>query len=152
MPTTEPRSTPAAAGAAPRADARQLARAHGRPLVLFVLVGALSALTHLAVVRQLVEGYGWPPLAANVGGFAVSFCVSFVGHSHGTFGGRQVGLLQRFKRFGSLALAGFVLNQFLYASLLALLPREWYLAVLAFVLLTIAAVTYWASHRWAFAE
>jgi putative flippase GtrA len=51
----------------------------------FILVGGIAASIHLGVVVYLVELYSVSPLQANLLGFFVSFCFSFLGQRFLTF-------------------------------------------------------------------
>jgi putative flippase GtrA len=56
-----------------------------RRVAAFVLVGCVAAAVHWSVVVALVEGFAWPPLLANVGGWLIAFGASFGGHALLTF-------------------------------------------------------------------
>ncbi len=123
-----------------------------RQLAGFFVVGCAAALTHLTVVTIMVEAFDWPPLAANVLGFAIAFFVSFSGHSQLTF---PIGAARRHIariRFFVVAVSSFILNQSLYALGLHVFGEKFYLPVLCFVILLVAVVTFVASKRWAFAD
>lgn len=120
-----------------------------RQLMWFVAVGAAAAATHMAVVVALVEGLGWSPLAANVGGWMVAFMVSFSGHYRLTFSGSGAALGPAARRFALISFGGFVVNQAAYAWLLGVADLNY--AVLLFaVLLGVAVGTYVLSRWWAF--
>jgi putative flippase GtrA len=121
-------------------------------LFWFVVTGTAAAATHLAVVALLVERLAWRPSHANVAGFAVAFWVSFAGHYLLTFRGFGAHWAGAALRFAAVAVAAFVVNQLAYVWLLARTPPQWYLAVLAAVLLAVAAATFVASRFWAFAR
>jgi putative flippase GtrA len=123
-----------------------------RELAAFVFVGCTAALTHLSVVFAVVETVNWPALAANVVGFAVAFFVSFAGHSHFTFPIEASRRAAARSRFFVVALSGFLLNQSVYAVGLQLFGQRFYLPVLFCVLVLVAAATFLASKRWAFAS
>lgn len=128
------------------------ARAMPRQLFWFVLTGASAAAVHLGVVALLVQRFGWAPAPANVAGFAVAFWVSFAGHYRLTFRGYGAHWAAAALRFAAVAVAGFTANQLAYVWLLARTPPQWYLAVLAAVLLAVAAATFVLSRGWAFAH
>ncbi|MBU6435888.1 MAG: GtrA family protein [Betaproteobacteria bacterium] len=123
-----------------------------RQLLWFVLTGASAAAVHLGVVALLVQHFGWAPAVANVGGFAVAFWVSFAGHFWLTFRGAGAHWVAAALRFAAVAIGAFVVNQLAYVWLLARTPPQWYLAVLAAVLLAVAAGTFVLSRGWAFAH
>jgi putative flippase GtrA len=121
-----------------------------RELVAFGLVGASAFVVHFAVVATIVP-LGVPPLLANVGGFLVAFTVSFIGHGRWSFPaeGRPVGPALR--RFAVVAIAGFALNEALYAVLLRWTRLDYRFALLL-VLAGVAALTWLANRYWAFAH
>jgi putative flippase GtrA len=116
----------------------------------FVFVGCMAAAVHLASVVALVSGFGWRPLLANVVAWLLAFCVSFSGHWHLTFPRSGAPLVRAAMRFFAISLAGFVVNESMYAVLLHLTGTQWYAVVLFFVLLAVAVITYLLSSRWAF--
>ncbi|WP_088345649.1 MULTISPECIES: GtrA family protein [Rhodomicrobium] len=123
-----------------------------RQLAGFFVVGCAAALTHLSVVMLLVEAFFWPALVANIAAFAVAFGVSFGGHSRLTFPVRPSRRAAARYRFFVVAVSAFILNQSAYAVGLQLFGERFYLPVLFFVLLLVAAATFVASRLWAFAQ
>lgn len=120
-------------------------------LAAYFVVGGAAGLTHLVVVALAVEGAGVSALVANVIGFAVAFFVSYAGHSRLTFpSASEHGPASRF-RFFLVASVSFIINQIAYAVLLQTFGEQLYLPLLAIVLLFVAAITFIASKRWAFA-
>lgn len=121
-----------------------------RRLVLFVAVGSVAALVHWLVVVALVEGRQLAPLVANVVGWLTAFVVSFGGHRRWTFEDQGAPAARSARRFFAVSAAGFAVNEGTYAALLH--GTGWrYDLVLVIVLLAVAALTYLASRRWAFA-
>lgn len=118
-------------------------------LAWFVLVGCAAAATHWAAVVVLVSQAHLAPLLANVGGWAIAFGVSFLGHYHLTFKHQQAPLGQAARRFLAVSALGFALNEAAYAWLLHATPWRYDL-VLAVVLVGVAALTFLLSRRWAF--
>lgn len=118
-------------------------------MLWFLTVGGSAAAVHFGVVLLLVSQYQAPALAANVAGFLIAFCVSFLGHHRLTFAGGAASARQSLPRFAAVALLGFVSNELLYALLLAL-GVDYRLALLA-VLVAVAAMTWLLSRHWAFA-
>jgi len=117
-------------------------------LAWFVAVGCAAAAVHLAVVVVLVSGLGQWPLVANVGGWMVAFLVSFSGHWLLTFEQRAP-WRRAARRFFTISLAGFLVNETTYAILLRW--SGWrYDVLLAIVLVAVAVLTYLLSSRWAF--
>ncbi len=123
-----------------------------RELTAFLCVGCVAAATHLTVVTILVEKFAWAALTANVAAFAVAFFVSFGGHSQFTFPTDPATLSAARLRFFCVAVSAFILNQTAFAAGLRLLGERFYLPILFCVLLLVAAATYLASKRWAFAS
>ena len=121
-------------------------------IAIFIAVGTAAAFTHLAVVAAAVEAMALHPLAANVLGFCAGFLVSFGGHSRWTFpiGREQVATARM--RFFLVAATGFAVNQTAYAEALHIFGQDYYLPVLAAVLLGVAAGTFLLSKLWAFAQ
>lgn len=123
-----------------------------RQLAIFGIVGCTAAVIHLAVVRLLVNGSDWDPAIANVPAFGIAFLASFGGHSKFTFpivpSQRSVAL----RRFFIVAVAGFLANQLLYMLGLKLFGQEWYLPLLAVVIVMVAGMTFVLSKLWAFAR
>lgn len=120
-----------------------------RQLLWFGLTGAAAALTHLLSVLALVEGAGLAPLAANLGGFLLAFGVSYLGHRHLTFTATHLPHAQTLPRFLGVAVAGFALNEALFALLLAYTALPYALA-LALVLALVASLTFLLGRHWAF--
>lgn len=122
--------------------------AEARRITVFGLVGAMASLTHLAVAGALMEGLGLSIWWANLGGFAVAFGLSYLGHYHLTFtSGRAHG--QAVPRFLATALIGLGVNNAALWVMVRLSGRE----ALGFVLVAIgvaAAVTYVIARLWVF--
>lgn len=121
-----------------------------RRIAWFVVVGCMAAAVHLGTVVALVSGFGWQPLVANIVAWLAAFCVSFSGHWHLTFPRSGSPLARAAQRFFLISLAGFIVNESMYAVLLHLTGTHWYAVVLFFVLVAVAAITYVLSSRWAF--
>lgn len=116
----------------------------------FLLVGALAALTHLAVVYLLVEFAAWLPAQANVAAFCVAFLVSYLGQRRYTFGGAAP-WGRSMVRWGMVSVVAFALNQLLFVQALQRLPGQPYLLLLAAVTLLVAALSFLLGKVWAFA-
>lgn len=121
-----------------------------RQLAGFALTGALAAATHWSGVLLLVEAGGVAPLRANVAGFVLAIAVSYSGHRHLSFAATHVPHRAALPRFVVVALAGFLLNQALFAGLLAWTALPYPLALLL-VLASVAALTFLLARQWAFA-
>jgi len=120
-----------------------------RRILLFIAVGGCAALVHWSVVVALVRAFDLPPLAANVGGWAVAFGVSFAGQSALTFRGHGAPFWQSARRYLALSFGGFCANEVAYALLLRFSPWRFDVA-LAVVLVGVAFATYLLSRHWAF--
>lgn len=120
-------------------------------LAFFGGVGAAAAATHYLVVLALVP-LGLHPLLANVVAFAVAFQVSYFGHRHLTFAStaRQLPHRQTLPRFLLVAVTSFLLNEAMFFLLLRYTTLPYQLS-LAIVLVTVAALTFVLSRRFAFA-
>ncbi|RKQ96325.1 putative flippase GtrA [Kushneria sinocarnis] len=111
----------------------------------FGLVGGAATLIHLMVAGALLGLFaGLSPFIANVVAFLVAFLVSLYGHRHITFN-RQGSAV----KFFVVALAGFALNNFLLASMLAMTPLPDFVA-LTISTLAVPVVSYLAARLWAF--
>lgn len=120
-----------------------------RRILVFVAVGSAAALVHWFTVVALVHTVHAAPLAANVAGWAVAFCVSFAGQAGLTFRDQGAPLARAARRFLLVSLGGFAVNEASYALLLRF-SRWRYDLLLALVLLGVAALTYLLSRHWAF--
>lgn len=116
----------------------------------FSLIGAVAAAVHLLVVLVLVEATAVAPLRANLAGFALAFLCSYSGHRRLAFRDHALRHRQALPRFLLVAITGLVLNQLLFALLLAYAGWPWPLA-LALVLVLVAVMTFLLSRSWAFA-
>lgn len=117
-------------------------------ILRFTIIGTLAAAVHLGMVA-LLAGLGIHPLVANIFGFASAFSVSYLGHRFVTFPERRLRHLTSVHRFWWVALAGFALNEGLYALLLAVTKLH-YLASLFLVLLIVTPITFTLGRLWAF--
>lgn len=115
----------------------------------FGVAGGLAALVHLLMVVLLVERAGVSPLRANVAGFAVAFLVSYAGQRYFTFADANNSHGQALPRHLAVAVAGWLLNQFLFALLLATTALPYPLA-LALVLVAVAGITFLLGRHWVF--
>lgn len=118
-------------------------------LLRFGIAGSLAALVHLALVVALVERAGLSPLQANVAGFGMAFLVSYGGQRYFTFADGGSPHQRALPRFLIVATAGWLLNQSLFALLLACTPLPYPLA-LGLVLALVAALTFLLARRWVF--
>ncbi|MGB3288386.1 MAG: GtrA family protein [Burkholderiaceae bacterium] len=120
-----------------------------RQLAWFIAVGCAAAATHWLVVVAVVSAAGLAPLAANVIGWLVAFCVSFAGHYLLTFRHHQAPLAQAARRFFAVSALGFAVNELAYAWLLRATDLPYDL-LLALILIAIAGMTFILGRLWAF--
>ncbi len=120
-----------------------------KQLFWFVAVGCAAAATHWTTAVLLVKFGGLAPVLANVGGWLVSFWVSFSGHYLLTFRHVRAALLPAARRFFLVSAMGFLINEAAYAWLLHATRLPYYV-LLAAVLLGMAVLTFIASRLWAF--
>lgn len=115
--------------------------------IRFGLVGGTATVAHLVVAAVLSAGL--PALSefvVNLCGFAVAFQISLIGHRRLTF--RRRG---RARRFLTLAVLGFLLNNGVLAVLLASTQVAGFWAI-GISTLTVPLITYIGSRLWAFRE
>lgn len=121
-----------------------------RGVPAFFVVGATAAAVHQLVVVALTEA-GWlAPAWANLPGFAIAWCVSYLGHRRFTFESSRPHI-EAAPRFLAVALLAFAVNQLLFMALLRFTPLH-YAVALFLTLITVAAGTYLMSKRWAFSN
>lgn len=118
-------------------------------LAWFIAVGCAAAATHWSVVVLTVTASGMAPLAANIIGWIVAFCVSFVGHYFLTFRHQQAPLARAAGRFFAVSALGFGINEAAYAWLLRATAMR-YDILLALILIGIAGMTFILGRYWAF--
>lgn len=118
-------------------------------LLRFGVAGSLAALVHLLLVVALVERAALSPLRANAAGFGVAFLVSYGGQRYFTFADGDSPHRQALPRYLVVAASGWLLNQSLFALLLACTPLPYPLA-LGLVLALVAAVTFLLARHWVF--
>lgn len=117
-------------------------------LFYYLLIGGLSALTHLFIVYELVQHWGFHPLIANLIAFLIAFNISYKGHRHLTFSRLENQKTLRLPHFFLVAATGGVLNETLYYLLLTYTPLNYMLA-LFLVLGTISIFSFIISKLWA---
>lgn len=117
-------------------------------MMRFVTVGVLAACVHFSIVVLLVQGFSYVPLIANIGGFLISFQVSYVGHRLWTFSDTVVEHREAYPRLVMVQIMNFALNESLYYLFLSLhLP---YQLALLIVIAIMPAFTYATSKWWVF--
>ena len=122
--------------------------AHLRRAPAFISTGVLAGLTHWAALLMLVEYAGLAPLLANIAAWACAFVVSFTGHFRFTFADRSPQAWRGAWRFLMVSAIGFLINEAVFAGLLAL-HVHYALAIVAAMALA-AVSTYILSANWAF--
>lgn len=123
-------------------------KSHLLQLARFILVGGSAAVVHFSVVVMLVHFFDYAPLIANVGGFMVSFQVSYWGHRVWTFADTVTLHREAYPKLVVVQLVNFGLNESLYYFLLSLhLPYQWALLI---VLAILPAFTFVSSKFWVF--
>lgn len=115
----------------------------------FVAVGCTAAATHWVVAVFTVSFLGYAPLIANVVGWLVAFCVSFMGHYRLTFRQQRAPLFKAARRFFTVSALGFCVNELAYAYLLQATSLRYDL-LLALILIAIAIMTFILGRFWAF--
>lgn len=118
-------------------------------LLRFGLAGGLAALVHLLLVVLLVERLACPPLRANALAFVAAFLVSYAGQRYFTFADSSNPHRQALPRHLFVALAGLLLNQSLFALLLATTSLPYPLA-LGLVLVAVAGLSFLLGRHWVF--
>lgn len=96
-----------------------------------------------------VEGLGWHPLVANVGGWLAALGLSFAGHHRLTFRGHGAPVWRSAARFLLLSASGFAVNETAYALALGRTGLG-YRSLLATVLVAVAFITWLVSRHWVF--
>lgn len=115
----------------------------------FGLVGLAATLLHLTLA-QAALWLGTGPLAGNLIGFVAAFVLGLLGHYHFTFPGRGP-FGRALRRYGAIAVAGFLVNNVVLIGLVAL---GWVseAAALAIAILLVPALTFLASRFWGFSS
>jgi putative flippase GtrA len=114
----------------------------------FLTVGVAAAAVHFSVVVLLVQFFHYEPLIANVGGFLVSFQLSYWGHRLWTFSETEVLHRDAYPRLVAVQLFNFSINEALYYYFLSLhLP---YALALFIVLAILPVFTYMTNKFWVF--
>lgn len=119
-----------------------------KQVLRFGMVGALATLVHIVIGATLIHS-GWPALWANAMAFLIAFVISFMGHFGFSFVEQASDLPTSLKRFGAVALGGFIFNETLLALLLHMSNVPPTLALILTTGLT-ATGTFILSRNWAF--
>lgn len=116
----------------------------------FGVVGIAATVVHFLVAVIAVQFGGLAPRWANVLGFVVAFCVSFLGQWRWTFAQRAgVPVARAFALYLMVSIGGFLMNALAYEWLLS--HTAWrYDIALALVLVGVASVSFAISRWWVF--
>lgn len=119
-------------------------------LFRFGVVGLGATVVHFVVAVGAVLLFDIAPQVANVSGFGVAFCVSFLGQWRWTFAQRAtVPVTRALPPYLLLSIGGFAANALAYEWLLS--HTAWrYDIALAVVLAAVAGVTFAVSRWWVF--
>ncbi|NOE20674.1 GtrA family protein [Ruegeria atlantica] len=121
-----------------------------RSILSFGVVGILATVTHALVAIALIEICSLHPFSANAFGFVTGFMVSYFGHHRFSFQS-EAGHRRAMPRFLAIAGLGLFLNQVIVYLMVNLGGVNYFLA-LCVIILTVPAITYLTSRRWAFAK
>ncbi len=115
----------------------------------FVMVGCAAAATHWLVAVACISQWGLAAWLGNFAGWTVALWVSFSGHYFLTFKHQHKTWWAAWRRFALISLAAFGINELAFVSLLRWTTLPYTLA-LAWVLVTVAGLTFVFSRYWAF--
>lgn len=114
----------------------------------FALVGVAATLIHLGVAQAALATGGLSVFWANALGFVVAFVAGFLGHQYFTFN-RAAPFWQAFRRYGVIALGGFIVNNVvLFGLVQAQILIE--AVALAIAIAVVPIGTFLASRFWGF--
>ncbi|MEL6641038.1 MAG: GtrA family protein [Pseudomonadota bacterium] len=116
----------------------------------FAIVGAVATLVHLGVAQGVLAAGIATVFWSNALGFGVAFLAGFLGHHYFTFT-QTAPFWQAFRRYGVIAVAGFIVNNVvLFGLVQSGVLNE---AVALAIAITIVPVgTFLASRFWGFKE
>lgn len=115
----------------------------------FTVIGAVAAAVHYFVAVGVEFTQLTSPSKANVLGYLLAFPVSYWGHRKLSFAGHTASHQQAFPKFFTVALTGFLINQFMVINALHFTAMPFWL-ILAVVMIVVAICTYLLSYYWAF--
>ena len=120
----------------------------------FGIVGMLATATNVGLMIVLVEWFGWRPLIANFGAFAVAFFVSFLGHYRWTFAEQSAAGPDSWQgplgRFLVMSFTGLALNSLAVFLVVDVLDVS-YVFALAIMVSVVPALLFVIGKFWAFA-
>lgn len=117
-------------------------------IMRFGLVGLVAAMVHFTTVILLVHHFQYAPLIANIGGFMVSFQVSYWGHRMWTFSDTVISHSEAYPRLVLIQTINFCVNEYLYYYLLSL--QISYQSALILVIAIMPLFTFLTSKVWVF--
>lgn len=119
-----------------------------RRLLYFALIGTSAASVHLLTVLLLVSYCSFTPLIANIFGFLIAFCLSFIGHRSLTFARLQNEKHLSLPHYFLVACSAGGMNELLYFFVLHYTHLN-YLVALTLVLATISVYSFLMAKLWA---
>ncbi|WP_291995015.1 GtrA family protein [Candidatus Accumulibacter sp. ACC003] len=120
-----------------------------RQLAYFVAVGGAASATHWLTTVVCIAAFDVLPYLANFFGWSVAVLVSFCGHYFLTFRYQTKSLGPAIRRFFTVSLGGFVINELAFVYLLDSSGIAYYW-LLAIILVAVAVLTFVLSRYWAF--
>ncbi|MDI1309467.1 MAG: GtrA family protein [Methylotenera sp.] len=115
----------------------------------FAVIGASAAAVHYIAAVSIEFLQLATPAKANILGFLFAFPLSYFGHKTLSFAGHTATHRQAFPKFFSIAIVGFLFNQFIVTRFLTITILPFWL-VLGVAMVIVAVLTYLFSHYWAF--
>lgn len=114
----------------------------------FAIVGVVATLVHLGVAQGTLATGVVSVFWANTLGFVVAFVAGFLGHQFFTFN-RTAPFWQAFRRYGVIAVGGFIVNNVvLFGLVQAQILNE--ATALAIAITIVPVGTFLASRFWGF--
>jgi len=118
-------------------------------LLRFGIIGGSATATQFVTVVIMVSFLQTNPLVANVLGYGLGFCISYLGHRNWTFAGTEQETKKTLPRFFTVVAFGLLANEAVYYILLHDLHMVYWLALII-VLGSIAVLTFILSKLWVF--
>ena len=121
-----------------------------KQLIRFTLVGGIGTAAHYAVLILLVSGLLIHPVIGSTAGFLVGMVVNYLLNRHFTFASQR-SHREAFWRFGTVALAGMIINTAMMTLLTVSLEYHYLLAQVLATILTLSW-NFFGSRYWVFKE
>lgn len=121
-----------------------------KQLIRFTLVGGIGTAAHYAVLILLVSSLLMHPVIGSTAGFLVGMVVNYLLNRHFTFTSQR-SHREAFWRFGTVALAGIVINTAMMILLTVSLEYHYLLAQVIATILTLSW-NFFGSRYWVFKE